>query len=126
MDWNQILTQIILWVVGAAISAAGTAATVWIKKKITNDKIAKVMNGALQIVADGVNYTYQTFVEELKGTNGWTDAAKNQALEASVDYIRNHLAPEAKTYIQETGQDLTAWAKEQVEIAIKKSKDGQN
>ena len=44
--------------------------------------------------------------------------ASNRAME----YIKANLTEDAKTFISKNGKDLAEWIKEQIEIAIQKSK----
>lgn len=121
--WEQMITQIVLSIVGVVGATLGGLLTKWINKKIKNEQIKEIFNGALNIVNDGVNYVYQTYVESLKGTDFWNEEAMKIANEKAVEYIKTHLTPEAIDYIKENKGDLETWIKEQIEIAIKNSKD---
>lgn len=121
--WQEILTSIILSVVGVVISGVGAFLMAWIRSKIKDDKMAKIVDEAFFIVQDGVNYVYQTYVEELKGTSLWDKAAMQAANQKAIDYIYKHLSQEAISYIVSKGQNIDEWIAEQIEIAIKQSKD---
>ena len=121
--WQEILTSIILSVVGVVISGMGAFLMTWIHSKIKDDKMAKVVDEAFFIVQDGVNYVYQTYVEELKRTSLWDKTAMQTANQKAIDYIYNHLSQEAINYIVSKGQIVDEWIAEQIEIAIKNSKD---
>lgn len=95
----------------------------WVNTKIKDEKIKKLITGALDIVSNGVDYVYQIYVEGLKGTDAWDTEAMQKANSMAVDYIKNRLSQEALDYIAASGQDVSTWIKEQIEIAIKKSKD---
>ena len=69
MDWQEILTQVILYVVGAAVSVGIGFLSYFIRKKIKKEKKKKLASEALQIVSDGVSYIQQTYVSNLKGTS---------------------------------------------------------
>lgn len=45
------------------------------------------------------------------------------ANEKAVEYIKKNLSADMVKYLQDNGKDITTWIKEQIEIAIKKSKD---
>ena len=123
MDWQKLLTEIIISVVGLLISGLGTWLTVLISKKIKNETVKEILNGALNIVKDGVDHTYQTYVEALKGTSFWDEKTMKEAQNRAVDYIKSNLSASAIEYIKETGKTVEEWIREQIEIAIKKSKD---
>jgi hypothetical protein len=67
--WQEIVTTIILSVVGAIGSGIGALVIKWLLSKIKNEKAAHLLNEAYQIVHEGVTYVYQTYVEGLKGTS---------------------------------------------------------
>lgn len=123
MDWQKLLTDVIISVVGLLLSGLGTWLTVLISKKIKNETVKEILNGALNIVKDGVDHTYQTYVEALKGTSFWDEKAMREAQNRAVDYIKSNLSASAIEYIKETGKTVEEWIREQIEIAIKKSKD---
>ena len=126
MDWQNILTQIVLSLVGLVISVGGTWLTYLISKKVKNEDLKNMLSDALKIVQNGVDYTYQTYVEALKGTDFWDKEAMKVAQEKAAEYIRSNLTDEVKKYIESTCKTLEEWIKQQIEIAIKKSKDSAN
>lgn len=69
MDWQEILTTIILSIVGAVLSGIGAFVMAWIRSKIKNDKLQAIIDDAYRIVHEGVAYVYQTYVNDLKGTD---------------------------------------------------------
>lgn len=123
MDWQKLLTEIVISVVGLLISGLGTWLTILISKKVKNETVKEILNGALNIVKDGVDHTYQTYVEALKGTDFWDEKAMKEAQDRAVEYIKSNLSVSAMEYIKETGKTVEDWIREQIEIAIKKSKD---
>lgn len=123
MNWNEILTQIILYVIGGVFTLLGGVVTWWLSTKVKDEKLKKILNGALEVVSDGVDYVYQTFVQSLKGTDFWNEDAMKMACDKAVEYINKNLSQDALKYLKENGKDIQQWIKEQIEIAIKKSKD---
>ena len=123
MDWRQILTEVIISILGIVITAVSGYIIAWINSKIKDEKIKRILNDALKIVSNGVDYVYQTYVEELKGTTLWDADAMKEASSRAMEYINANLTEEAKAFISKNGKDLAEWIKEQIEIAIKKSKD---
>lgn len=123
LNWQEIVTQVVLAIVGVVISALGTFITCLINKKLKDDKAKSLLKGALDVVMGGVQYTYQTYVENLKGTSLWDENAMKIANQKAIDYIKNNLSADMVKYLQDNGKDITTWIKEQIEIAIKKSKD---
>ena len=123
MEWRQILTEVIISILGIVITVVSGYIIAWINSKIKDEKIKRILNDALNIVSNGVDYVYQTYVEELKGTTLWDADAMKEASSRAMEYINANLTEEAKAFISKNGKDLAEWIKEQIEIAIKKSKD---
>lgn len=123
MDWRQILTEVIISILGIVITVVSGYIIAWINSKIKDEKIKRILNDALKIVSNGVDYVYQTYVEKLKGTTLWDADAMKEASSRAMEYINANLTEEAKAFISKNGKDLAEWIKEQIEIAIKKSKD---
>ena len=123
MNWAEILTQIILCAVGLAFSVLGTVLTAWVAEKVKNEKAKKFMNEALTIVGDGVDFVYQTYVDELKHTSLWDEAAKATAKEKATEYVNNSLQPKLLEFLKNNFSDVQEWIENQIEIAIQKKKD---
>ena len=122
MDWQKLVTDIIIWALGLLATSGGAYLVNLIRTKVKNEKIQNILLGAVNIVQDGVDYTYQTFVENMKGTTLWDDAAKEAALNKALDYAKTNLSDKAKSLITKDYGDLETWIKNQIEVAIKKSK----
>lgn len=123
MDWKQILTEVVISILGIMITAVSGYIIAWVNSRIKDEKMKRILNDALRIVSNGVDYVYQTYVEELKGTSFWDEDAKKEASNRAIEYIKANLTEEAKTFFSDNGKDIAEWIKEQIEIAIKKSKD---
>lgn len=122
MDWQKLVTDIIIWALGLLATSGGAYLVNLIRTKVKNEKIQNILLGAVNIVQDGVDYTYQTFVENMKGTTLWDDDAKEAALNKALDYAKTNLSDKAKNLIAKDYGDLETWIKNQIEVAIKKSK----
>ena len=122
MDWQKLVTDIVIWALGLLATSGGACLVNLIRTKVKNEKIQNILLGAVNIVQDGVDYTYQTFVENMKGTTLWDDTAKEAALNKALDYAKMNLSDKAKSLITKDYGDLETWIKNQIEVAIKKSK----
>lgn len=122
MEWKEILTTIILSVIGAIISGIGAFIMAWIRSKIKNEKVAKIIDDAYRIVNEGVMYVYQTYVDSLKGTDLWDDAAKETARQKAFEYINKNLSTEVVNFLEQNGATLKEWIAEQIEIAVQQQK----
>ena len=122
MDWRQILTEIIISILGIVLTAVSGYVMAWISSKIKDEKMKRILNEALQTVSNGVDFVYQTYVEGLKGTSLWDENAMKEASNRAMEYVKANLTEDVKAFISKNGKDLAEWIKEQIEIAIKKSK----
>lgn len=123
MNWAEILTQIILSAVGLAFSILGAVLTAWVAEKVKNEKAKKFMNEALTLVGDGVDYVYQTYVDELKHTSLWDENAKANAKAKAIEYVNNSLQPKLLEFLKNNFSDVQEWIENQIEITIQKKKD---
>ena len=121
--WENLVTQIVLWALGGIFSVVGGFIIRFINKKIKNDTIKNLLLGAVNIVSDGVKFTYQTYVEEIKGTTLWDKDAQERAMQKTVDYVKNTMTQQAKDYIIANYGDLEAWIRQQAEIQINNAKN---
>lgn len=122
MDWRQILTEIIISILGIVLTAVSGYIMAWISSKIKDEKMKRILNEALQTVSNGVDFVYQTYVEGLKGTSLWDENAMKEASNRAMEYVKANLTEDAKAFISKNGKDLAEWIKEQIEIAVQKSK----
>lgn len=122
MDWRQILTEIIISILGIVLTAVSGYVMAWINSKIKDEKMKRILNEALQTVSNGVDFVYQTYVEGLKGTSLWDENAMKEASNRAMEYVKANLTEDVKAFISKNGKDLAEWIKEQIEIAIQKSK----
>lgn len=119
---KEILTTVILSVVGVIVSGVGAFVMSWIRSKIKNDKIAQMADDAYRIINEGVIYVYQTYVEGLKGTDLWDENAKQAAQQKAFDYISKNLSSEIIKFLQQNGTVIEEWILEQIEIAVQNHK----
>lgn len=122
MELKEILTTIILSVVGAIISGIGAFVMAWIRSKIKNEKVAKIIDDAYRIINEGVMYVYQTYVDGLKGTDLWDDTAKDIAKQKAVDYVNKNLSAEVTKFLEQNGTVIEDWICEQIEVAVQSHK----
>ena len=124
--WENLANQVAFWVITTILTVVGGFVVRWVNAKIAiikDEKIQKILSGAVDIVSDGVKYTYQTYVEEIKGTNVWDKEAQVTAMSKTIEYAKNTLTPQAKEYIITNYGDLEAWIKQQAEVQINNAKN---
>lgn len=124
--WENLATQIAFWVITTVLTVVGGFVVRWVNAKIAtikDEKIQKILSGAVAIVSDGVKYTYQTYVEAIKGTDFWDADAQKNAMKQTVDYVKGTLTEQAKAYIIANYGDLENWIRQQVEVQINNAKN---
>lgn len=122
IDWFQILTSVILALVGAVISISTPILTTWLLSKIKDEKAKKFTSEFLKIINDAVSYVYQTYVENIKGTSLWDETAMKKANDAALAYVEKNLSADLKAYFEKNGIDIENYIKDQIEIAINAQK----
>lgn len=118
MDWQNI----IITVLGTVLTAFGTwlvtIITNFIDTKIKDIKGKNFLNNALEVVADAVKSTYQTYVESIKGTDAWNKETQQNALSNAVATAQTLLKTDVKEFIVNNYGDLTTWLKNSIEAKI--------
>jgi hypothetical protein len=127
MDWNYIVTEIIVWVLGVAFTALGVAATAWFKAKkqqeqANADNVEKVLllDTAENTVNVAVDWVQQTVVSKIKGTDNWTDAAKEEAQESAKAMFTSIMGESGMTALEGAVGNLNDWIEAKVEAAVLK------
>lgn len=124
---NEILLNIISVVVTAVviplISLLGTKLYQLINTKISNEKGAKCLTEATDIVLNAVRSVFQTYVESLKKSGSFNKEAQVQALNLAKDIVLAQLSEETKNYITKNYGDLNEWLKTSIEAGINKLKN---
>jgi len=126
--WADIFVPYLLPVIGTAFSALLSWALAmgikWITSKIKNKEVAGLIATIMTIATNAVKATYQSYVEGIKGTDGWTKDAQQQALQLALDTAKSELTVEALAYIQEQHGDIDAYLKTLFESILYDLKNG--
>ena len=118
MDWNNILTEVILSILGIIFSGLGALTTYWISKKIKDDKLRTIVNSLNEVVKNAVLEVYQTYVEELKDKNMFDEKAQKKALERCLAIIKTNMPIDVKNWLEANYDDFTAYIKGLIEAQI--------
>ena len=103
MDWAEIGTQVILGVIGVLVTGLGTLITFLINKYVKNDQLKRILASLNETVRNATSEVYQTYVEALKDTNMFTEAAQKKALEKALVIIKNNLPADVMAWVKENG-----------------------
>ena len=118
MNWENILTEIILGIVGIVITTLGTLVSYWIAQKIKDDKVRKILNSINDVVKNSVLEVYQTYVEELKCKNIFDLNAQKLALAKAKELIKTNMSSEAIEWLKTNSTDIEAYIESMIETQI--------
>lgn len=118
MDWQSIIIQIISLVLAALGAWVLAKVKSLINTKIKNEKARALLDPATTVVSNVVKATYQTYVESIKGTDAWTKAAQEKALQDAVTAARSQLSEEVEKYISDNFGDVETWIKSLIETTL--------
>ncbi len=112
---GTILTGLLVWLVSIV--------TNWINSKIKDKNAAKILTSITTLVTNVVQATYQSYVEALKGTDAWTKAAQEGALNKALTTIKNQLNNEGIKFIEENYGNVEEYIKTLIESILYKLKN---
>lgn len=118
MNWESILTEVILSIVGLVISGLGALMTYWISKLIKDDKLKKIVNELNEVVKKAVLEVYQTYVEELKDKEIFNREAQKIALSRALKIIETNSTQEVKEWLKTNVSDVQGYLKSLIEAQI--------
>ena len=124
MNWNQILTEVILSVAGIIISSLGLYLTYFINKKIKNEELKEIVNSLNELIKNSVLEVYQTYVEALKDTGMFDKKAQKLALERCLTLINTNMPERVKTWLKSNFTDIERYLKSLIEAQIALLKNG--
>ena len=124
---NQILLNILAAVttciVLPLISFLGIKLSQWLSTKIKDEKAAKLLTQATEIVVTAVKSVFQTYVESLKNSGTFDKTAQLEALNKAKAIVTSELTVELKDFIVANYGDLEGWITNQIEASIYKLKN---
>lgn len=119
---TQEILNIILSAIGVIITGlaswAVTYFTKWISTKIKDQKAATYLATIVELTTNAVKEVYQTYVEALKNSGTFDEAAQKTALNKCLETIKSELAPEVVSYITTNFGDMTAYLTSLIESTI--------
>lgn len=119
---NEILINIISAVVTTVllplITWGGTKLIQLITTKLKNEKAAKYLAVATDIVLNAVRSVFQTYVESLKAQGKFDAHSQTVALQRAKDIALKQFTDDTKEYIQTNYGDIDEWLTTQIESTI--------
>nr|DAG20717.1 MAG TPA: holin [Caudoviricetes sp.] len=93
-----------------------------INSKTDNETAQKYANMIYQTVVDCVIATNQTYVDSLKKSGSFDEAAQKEAFNRTMNAIMTILSDDAKEYIAEATGDLNTYLTQLIEAEVNKRK----
>ena len=118
MNWENILTEAIISVLGIVFSALGALVSYWISKLIKNEKLKKIADSLHEVVRNAVLEVYQTYVEGLKCADKFDLKAQKTALERALTIIKTNMPSEVETWLKSNVGDIEDYLKGLIEAQI--------
>lgn len=93
-----------------------------INSKTDNETAQKYTNMIYQTIVDCVIATNQTYVESLKKSGSFDEAAQKEAFNRTMSAVMTILSDDAKEYITEATGDLNTYLTQLIEAEVNKRK----
>lgn len=129
MDWTQIIIAIISLVIAPAMLLLIKEGFAYLKVKAgavvdenARKRIEHYLDLALQAVSTAVLETSQTFVDSIKGTDGWTSATMQEAFLKSKDRAIEIMGRAVYDGLSEGIDDVNKWIEAQIEATVHQTK----
>lgn len=114
--------EILLYIIEGLFSLLLTVITAYLIpyliKKYASDKNKNMLLSLNEIISNGVKNIYQTFVQEIKGTDKWTKEAQEEALRKCYLFIQENLTEELKSWLKQYSDDVETFIKGLIEAKI--------
>ena len=118
MNWGEILTQIIVGIVGILISALGVFITYLINKYVKDNNLKTILSSLNTLVQNSVLEVHQTYVETLKKAGNFDAEAQKQALETCLKLVKVNMTLDVKTWLEANYSDIDSYLKSYIEAEI--------
>lgn len=109
-----MLQNILLAIIVIIVPYGVKLLTQYISTKIKNDKI----NDAINLIGDIVVQVNQTYVDDLKEKNMFTEAAQKEAFTKAFNLAKVLIAEKTQELIKETYTDFDKWLTTQIEANV--------
>jgi len=118
MDWNGILYEVIIGVIGLLLTAIGTIIATAINKHVSNENLKITLNSLHDLIRNSVLQTYQTYVQELKDKDMFDVEAQKTALSACLHLIKTNMSNNVLEWLTANVRDVDDYLKGLIEAQI--------
>jgi hypothetical protein len=118
MDYNAILTELVIGLIGLVLSAVGALIAYLINKHVKNEELKTTLSSFHDLVKNSVLETYQKYVEELKDQNIFDATAQKTALSRCLLLIKSNMPRNVETWLKTNVSDIDDYLKDNIEAQI--------
>lgn len=122
MDWKDLLIYIIQTLCGLVITVGIPFLFTLLRKKIKDEKLARLLSRVENIVKQTVILVNQTYVDALKEEGLFDKEAQKAAFEMCKEKVLAMLNDEAIVAIAETFGDYEEWIRTLIEAYVRENK----
>lgn len=122
MNWKDLLIYIIQTLCGLVITVGITFLFVLLRKKVKDEKLARLLTRVENIVKQTVILVNQTYVDALKEEGLFDKQAQKIAFDMCKEKVLDMLNDEAITAIEETFCDYEEWLRTLIEAYVRENK----
>ena len=122
MNWEDLLIYIIQTLCGLVITVGIPFLFTLLRKKVKDEKIARLLTRVENIVKQTVILINQTYVDALKEEGLFDKEAQKAAFEMCKDKVLAMLNDEAIVAIAETFGDYEEWIRTLIEAYVRENK----
>lgn len=122
MNWEDLLTYIIQTLCGLAITVGIPFLFTLLRKKIKDEKLARLLTRVENIVKQTVILINQTYVDALKEEGLFDKEAQKAAFEMCKEKVLAMLNDETIVAIAETFGDYEEWIRTLIEAYVRENK----
>lgn len=118
LSWNEIVAFVVSNLLKLIVALVLPAIVKWVIAKIKNDKLAKYVRIAADVVSKCVSYVDQTYVDALKEDGMFDKEKQKRAFEMCKQRIVLMLNEEAKSAVIEAYGDFEDWLTNAIEAEV--------
>lgn len=122
MDWKDLLIYVIQTLCGLVITVGIPFLFTLLRKKIKDEKLARLISRVENIVSKTVILVNQTYVDALKEEGLFDKEAQKAAFEMCKEKVLAMLNDEAIVAIAETFGDYEEWIRTLIEAYVRENK----
>lgn len=122
LEWKDVLTYIVQTLCGLVITVGIPYAFTLLRKKVKDDKLARIISRVENIVSKTVILVNQTYVDALKVNGKFDKEAQKAAFEMCKERVLAMLNNESIKAIAETFGDFDEWIRTLIEAYVRDEK----